>query len=131
MIIGSDAQIDSSGVRRVAPPKPKKADEDPAKAPMIITFIMLKGGMLTVIFELGIFPNNVQIPTRPINTPKLTRSESSFICGTIKLHIAIRGIALASNIKVISLSCVEDLSVHIARGSDPINIAAKLPRTTI
>ena len=131
MSIGSDAQIDSSGVRRVAPPRPKKADEDPAIAPMTTTFVMLRGGVLTAMFELDVFPSNVQIPTRPINTPKLTRSESSSICGAIKLHIAIRGIALAINIKVISLSCPEDLSVLIARGSDPINIAAKLPRITI
>jgi len=130
MSIGSDAQIDSSGVRRVAPPKPKKADEDPATAPMKIIFVVLIGAAI-VMLGLDVFPSKVQIPTKPINTPNPTRNESSLICGAIKLHIAIKGIALASNINVINLSSAEDLRVLIARGSDPINMAAKLPRITI
>jgi hypothetical protein len=131
MSIGSDAQIDSSGVRRVAPPRPKKADEDPATAPMKIIFVVLIGVVITVRLELDVFPSKVQIPTKPINTPNPTRNESSLICGAIKLHIAIKGIALASNIKVIKFSSVEDLRVFIARGSDTINMAAKLPRIII
>ncbi len=130
MSIGSDAQIDSSGVRRVAPPKPKKADEDPATAPIKIIFVVLIGAAI-VMLGLDVFPSKVQIPTKPINTPNPTRNESSLICGAIKLHIAIKGIALASNINVINLSSAEDLRVLIARGSDPINIAAKLPRIII
>ncbi len=130
MSIGSDAQIDSSGVRRVAPPKPKKADEDPATAPIKIIFVVLIGAAI-VMLGLDIFPSKVQIPTKPINTPNPTRNESSLICGAIKLHIAIKGIALASNINVINLSSAEDLRVLIARGSDPINMAAKLPRIII
>ena len=130
MSIGSDAQIDSSGVRGVAPPKPKKADEDPATAPMKIIFVVLIGAAI-VMLGLDVFPSKVQIPTKPINTPNPTRNESSLICGAIKLHIAIKGIALASNINVINLSSAEDLRVLIARGSDPINMAAKLPRITI
>ena len=130
MSIGSDAQIDSSGVRRVAPPKPKKADEDPATAPIKIIFVVLIGAAI-VMLGLDVFPSKVQIPTKPINTPNPTRNESSLICGAIKLHIAIKGIALASNINVINLSSAEDLRVLIARGSDPINMAAKLPRIII
>lgn len=130
MSIGSDAQIDSSGVRRVAPPKPKKADEDPATAPMKIIFVVLIGAAIAML-GLDVFPSKVQIPTKPINTPNPTRNESSLICGAIKLHIAIKGIALASNINVINLSSAEDLRVLIARGSDPINMAAKLPRIII
>lgn len=131
MSIGSDAQIDSRGVRRVAPPSPKKADEEPAIAPMIIIFMVLKGVVTTVALELDVFPSKVQIPTQPINTPNPIRNESSLICGAIKLLIAIKGIALASKIRVINLSSVEDLRVFIARGSDPINMAAKLPRIII
>lgn len=130
MSIGSDAQIDSSGVRRVAPPKPKKADEDPATAPIKIIFVVLIGAAI-VMLGLDVFPSKVQIPTKPINTPNPTRNESSLICGAIKLHIAIKGIALASNINVINFSSAEDLRVLIARGSDPINMAAKLPRIII
>ena len=129
--IGSDAQIDSIGVRRVAPPSPKKADEEPAIAPMIIIFMVIRGVVITVTLGLEVFPSKVQIPTQPINTPNPTRNASSLICGAIKLLIAIKGIALASKVRVMNLSSVEDLRVFIARGNDPINIAAKLPRIII
>lgn len=129
--IGSDAQTISKGVKRVAPPRPKKVDEDPAKAPIIIIFLILNVGLSIMLFAVTSLQTKVQMPTKPINIPKPSLSKYSFTCGAIKLLIAIKGIALASNIKVINLSSVEDLSVLIARGSDPINIAARLPKTII
>ena len=129
--IGSDAQTISKGVKRVAPPRPKKVEEDPAKAPIIIIFLILNFGLYITLFDATTLPTKVQMPTKPINIPNPSLSKYSFTWGSIKLLIAIKGIALANNMKVINLSSAEDLSVLIARGSDPINIAARLPKTII